>query len=136
MFDRTTIHQAPDHIRAEISVTEKRAPTDESVRLLREMEAKAKAEVIKAVAVNDNLFNGVIHTMFDALSYQTTVRLVYSMNGKKLTTDYQINESAKSENDSINGLIDAVARDIAIEILRKPLWDAMKSNHGIFGSNK
>ena len=93
MFDRTIVHQAPDHIRAEITVTEKRAPTDDSVRLLREMEAKAKAEVIKAVAINDNLFNGVIHTMFDALSYRTTVRLVYSMNGKKLTTDYHIDDS-------------------------------------------
>ena len=115
MFDRTIVHQAPDHIRAEITVTEKRAPTDDSVRLLREMEAKAKAEVIKAVAINDNLFNGVIHTMFDALSYRTTVRLVYSMNGKKLTTDYHIDDS-RSLDDSIAGLIDAVARDIAIEI--------------------
>lgn len=135
MFDRTIVHQAPDHIRAEITVTEKRAPTDDSVRLLREMEAKAKAEVIKAVAINDNLFNGVIHTMFDALSYRTTVRLVYSMNGKKLTTDYHIDDS-RSLDDSIAGLIDAVARDIAIEILRKPISEAMKANHGIFGSNK
>lgn len=135
MFDRTIVHQAPDHIRAEITVTEKRAPTDDSVRLLREMEAKAKAEVIKAVAINDNLFNGVIHTMFDALSYRTTVRLVYSMNGKKLTTDYHIDDS-RSMDDSITGLIDAVARDIAIEILRKPISEAMKANYGIFGSNK
>lgn len=135
MFDRTIVHQAPDHIRAEITVTEKRAPTDESVRLLREMEAKAKAEVIKAVAINDNLFNGVIHTMFDALSYRTTVRLVYSMNGKKLTTDYHIDDS-RSLDDSIAGLIDAVAQDVAIEILRKPISEAMKANHGIFGSNK
>lgn len=132
MFDRTIVHQAPDHIRAEITVTEKRAPTDDSVRLLREMEAKAKAEVIKAVAINDNLFNGVIHTMFDALSYRTTVRLVYSMNGKKLTTDYHIDDS-RSLDDSIAGLIDAVARDIAVEILRKPISEAMKANHGIFG---
>lgn len=135
MFDRTIVHQAPGQIRAEINVTEKRAPTDESVRLLREMEAKAKAEVIKATAVNDNHFTGVIHTMFDALSQQTTVRLVYSLNGKKLTTDYHINDS-RSLDDSIAGLIDAVARDIAIEILRKPISEAMKANHGIFGSNK
>ena len=135
MFDRTIVHQAPDHIRAEITVTEKRAPTDDSVRLLREMEAKAKAEVIKAVAINDNLFNGVIHTVFDALSYRTTVRLVYSMNGKKHTTDYHIDDS-RSLDDSIAGLIYAVARDIAIEILRKPISDAMKANHGIFGSTK
>ena len=135
MFDRTIVHQATGQIRAEINVTEKRAPTDESVRLLREMEAKAKAEVIKATAVNDNHFTGVIHTMFDALSYRTTVRLVYSMNGKKLTTDYHIDDS-RSLDDSIAGLIDAVARDIAIEILRKPISEAMKANHGILGSNK
>ena len=135
MFDRTIVHQAPGQIRAEINVTEKRAPTDESVRLLREMEAKAKAEVIKATAVNDNHFTGVIHTMFDALSQQTTVRLVYSLNGKKLTTDYHIDDS-RSLDDSIAGLIDVVARDIAIEILRKPISEAMKANHGILGSNK
>lgn len=136
MFDRTIVHQAPGQIRAEINVTEKRAPTDESVRLLREMEAKAKAEVIKATAVNDNHFTGVIHTMFDALSYRTTVRLVYSMNGKKLTTDYHINESRQLIDDWLPELIAAVASNIAVEILQKPLSDAIKADRSFLGVKK
>jgi hypothetical protein len=130
MFDRTFI-QAPSAIRVETLITEKRAPTDESVRLLREMEDKAKAEVIKAVQVTDNQFHGVLHSMFDAMSYRNRLRMIYSINGKKLTTDYDIIDGSKTPDDWVPGLIDAVARDIALEILKKPLTDAIKANPSI-----
>ena len=45
-----------EYVTRNVNVTEHRAPTDESVKLLREMEAKAEAEVIKAVAVGNQSF--------------------------------------------------------------------------------
>ena len=89
MFDRTTINQgAPYH--QSIEVTENRAPTDESVRLLREMESAAKREVIKAVTVIDNSFNAVGHLMNDHLNDSISVRIVFTMNKKKVTTDARV----------------------------------------------
>lgn len=122
MFDRTIIRQSPSHIFQDVTVKEIKAPTDASVRLLREMEAKAEAEVIKAVVVKDNLFSCVIHTMFDALSQQYNIKVICSINGKKIVSDYQ-HESF--EEDWSTRLIDVVARDIAVEILRKPMEPAL-----------
>lgn len=124
MFDRTII-QAPTSLRVDATFTEKRAPTDESVKLLREMEAHAKAEVIKAVAVQDNQFSGVLHLMRDLMSAQEKFRLIYSINGKKLTTDYSVDDFDKSPEVWVPGLIEAVARDIAVEILQKPVAAAV-----------
>jgi len=53
MFDQIHIGGGSHHHRHEI--TEKRAPTDESVRLLREMEEAAEKRVIERGALKDNL---------------------------------------------------------------------------------
>ena len=57
-----------EYVDRHVTVTEKRAPTDESVKLLREMEAKAEAEVVKAVSVSNSTFECVIHQQIDNLS--------------------------------------------------------------------
>jgi len=125
MFD-TTILKSPDTIRVNTTITEKRAPTDESVRLLREMEDKAKQEVIKAVEVKDNNFSAVLHHMHDYLSCCTKLRLIYSINGKKLTTDYSISDFKNNPDEWIPELVDTVAKDIASHILRDPVTNALK----------
>ncbi|CAB4122678.1 hypothetical protein UFOVP33_36 [uncultured Caudovirales phage] len=125
MFDRTIINQT-DSIRADITVTEKRAPTDESVRLLREMETKAKAEVIKAITLNDHRFDGVIHSMMEHLTGTHILRFVYSVNGKKLTTDFRIDMFDTSPEKWIPKFIDAVAKDLALSVLAEPMTAAIK----------
>lgn len=79
MFDKTIIEQRTSNT----YITEKRAPTDESVRLLREMESKAKDEVIKAVKLPSNEFTGVVHLMRDAMSCNTNVAVLFKLNGKE-----------------------------------------------------
>lgn len=116
-----------------VNVTEKRAPTDESVRLLREMEAKARDEVIRAIAVNDNQFNGVIHSLYDPMSAGYRLIMIYTINGKKLTTHYNINSMDETPDKWIPGFIKAVADDVAIAILAKPITDAIKNDIGLRG---
>ncbi|MBU3577552.1 hypothetical protein [Polynucleobacter sp. UK-Kesae-W10] len=125
MFDRTTIHQSGS-IRADVTITEKRAPTDESVKLLREMEAKSKAEVIKAITLNDNRFDGVIHTMVEHLTGDHLLRFVYSVNGKKLTTDFRIDMFDASPETWIPKFVNAVAKDLAMSVLAAPMAAAVK----------
>ena len=109
------------------TITEKRAPTEDSVRLLREFEQQAKSEIIKSIRVSDNTFDCVLHMMDDHLSCQKMFRVIYSLNGKKLTTDYRCDMSLDSGIDvMITGLIDALARDIALEILQEPITKAIK----------
>ena len=61
MFDRTFIAEG-GHVRAvNTKVNIHRAPTDESVRLLKEMETAARDKIIESVAVRDNGFEDVMH---------------------------------------------------------------------------
>ena len=57
MFNRTnyvTVKDGPTYVTK--TTTEYRAPTDESVRLLKEMEEKAREKIIDSFTVNDTHF--------------------------------------------------------------------------------
>lgn len=82
MFDRTIF--MPGRTRTEyVTTTEKRAPTDESVRLLREMEAKAREQVDAAVRVDGNGFSALAHLEFDCMSDQNVVRIHFDLNARR-----------------------------------------------------
>lgn len=113
MFDSYRINRGPEHV--SVSVTEKRAPTDESVRLLREMEAAAEKRVLEAVRVSDTKFECVIHSMKQPLSGETMLRAIFKLNGEKLVADYTAKYGCTAE-DALIGLRDAVAKKIANSI--------------------
>lgn len=84
MFDRTTVYTP----RVVESVTEEvhvhRAPTDESVKLLREMEAAAKAEVVKSICVGNTHFECVIQQFRTFADDSIHLTATFSLNGKKM----------------------------------------------------
>ena len=114
MFDH--IHHHEHQTSTSVHVTEKRAPTDESVRLLAEMEAAAQARVKAAIRVTDTAFEGVVHIWFDVLNDRNLATCTFSLNGKKLEARTHFDGGSK-EADNIEKLIDSVARVIACEIL-------------------
>lgn len=125
MFDTYRMEARPSTVSHVHNVTEKKAPTDESVRLLREMESAARAEVIKSVSTVDNSINAVVHFMREHLSCEDRFKVIYSINGKQITTDYRANDW-HSKVHTVDALIEAVATDIAKHILAKPLGDLMR----------
>lgn len=98
-------------------VHEHRAPTDQSVKLLREMEEKAKAEIVDAIHVGDTTFECVVHTMKFMADGSTKLMAVFSLNGKKLTAEYQDHDWKADPKTMAVGLRNAVAEKIATEIL-------------------
>ncbi len=77
------------YVTKEINVTEKRAPTDESIRLLNEMQDKARKNIILTIPIENNILTGI------AIMYQDTVvrdavllHIRFTLNGK----DYIIEE--------------------------------------------
>lgn len=86
MFDRTIIH-AP-RVVENVTKVEKRAPTDESVRLLREMEAAARAEVDKTIILRGNKFEAIAHATWDAMSDCTLIRVMFSLNDHQMVVQY------------------------------------------------
>jgi hypothetical protein len=115
MFDRTVINQGETRT----YITEKRAPTDESVRLLREMENKAKEEIIKSISLPSNEFSGVVHLMRDALSCQIKIAILFTLNGKSHRVDVLLNDF---QDDSVDKrmvkILDSVSNYLSATILQ------------------
>jgi uncharacterized Fe-S cluster-containing radical SAM superfamily protein len=81
MFNKT--YNLPRTIEVNSRTVEQRAPTDESVRLLREMEQKARAEILKTVRLDGNEFKAVIHHLRDELSLLDKYKIIFELNGEK-----------------------------------------------------
>lgn len=114
MFDRTTIvrERASADVNVRHDIHEHRAPTDASIKLLREMESAAQAKIVKSVAVQDNAFSCVVQHFKDFASDRDVFRAVWSLNGCKRVTDF----SAWRTDDRASTMIalrDKIAEEIA-----------------------
>lgn len=119
----------PMSMQANVDIREHRAPTDESVKILREMESAAKQEVIKSIQVKDTLVDGVLHMSLDPLSCKRRFKFIYSINGRKMTTDFSIDDyEYEASKDWIGKLVETVSFDIAREIMMKPFVEMFKKN--------
>lgn len=95
-------------------VHEHRAPTEDSVRLLREMEAKAREAVERAVRVTDSPIDCVIHVSQDDLNDMTTWRCIYKLNGERRVVDYfHFRGLGDDKMAPVHGLVAKLAEDIA-----------------------
>lgn len=130
MFDRYEISTSPSDVH--INVTEKRAPTDESVRLLREMEEKIQKKLLASVRVEDTKFNCVIHMQQEVSSNQFMFCAVFSLNGEKLKVVYRCDVFSANVDDAIIGLRDAVAVEIANHIASAFTSDHVRQFRGSF----
>lgn len=121
MFDRKVIHTGPSHVththQTHTEVVEKRAPTDESVRLLREMEAAARESVVEVWLgkAGDNSLAALDITM-DAASYERVV--AFKLNGEM----YRVRIDENDVRSSAQTVVDSMAKVIAAEIFVRGQW--------------
>ncbi len=117
--DQLFLGTTPQRTFADVKVTERRAPTDESVRLLREMEEAAAKKLTEGIVVEDNRINAVVNLYDDHLSGRRHARATYSLNGQRFVTDASV-EGWKLRSDPmalVSALHGAMAREIAAEVL-------------------
>jgi hypothetical protein len=118
MFNRITISPRPQTVHQYTHISEQRAPTDESVKLLKEFQEKAEAKVVASVAVESNTFNCVVHTWVEPMSDRTIARAIFDMNGHKMNVQEDISRMENSDKEKlILKLRDSVAVKIATEML-------------------
>lgn len=97
-------------------VIEKRAPTDDSVKLLKEMEEKAIDKVVATIRVSDTEVECVILVTRLEYAAQTQARVVFSLSGRQMREDVVLKDGAtRSEN--LTMVRDAISRRIANEII-------------------
>jgi hypothetical protein len=114
------VPQTRDVVRR-VDITEHRAPTDESVALLRDMEAKAREQVEQALHVGDTTFDCVVHRQIN--QHDQTIHLValFSMNGKRLKAEYRETLYRTNMTIAVQKLRDEVAQVIATHVLSTAL---------------
>ena len=122
MFRRQNVlvvNQRPPHTEyVTREIREHRAPTDDSVKLLREMEAKAQEQIVEAIHVGDTTFECVVHTIKMPMDDATKWMAIFSLNGKKITAEYQEYDwKIIDKRDVMLKLRDAMAEKIATEVL-------------------
>lgn len=124
MFDRTILFPAQERTSyVTKTVIEQRAPTDQSVALLREMEAAARAKLLESVKVSDTKFECVVHTLRDFASGDVIRKAVFSLNGEKLEAESRTNEMdvSKGWKEALQDLRNEIAQVIATKILASAL---------------
>jgi hypothetical protein len=128
MFDKTFILPRP---RAEAhyvarEVHEHRAPTDESVRLLREMEAAADARRVASFKLEGNSITGAIEVYQQAeQGYVLFARAVFDVNGKRCTAKTWI-DGTKSDGPRKIELMQALHAEITKAVASEVLGECMK----------
>lgn len=124
MFDSYHIQEGPDYPQ-KIKIKENRAPTDESIKIYRDMVEKARQEVVDGFTVQGNFLGRVV--MFARPSDPNIVFFFFELNGQRYTIrlDKVILELTKNEGYSatraaiLKGIKDAVADVLALEIGRR-----------------
>lgn len=110
--------QRTEYVTRAVTVHEHRAPTDQSVALLKEMEQAATAKLIDATHIGDTAFECVVHQFLDHASDSTILRAVFSINGKKMTAEHRARpRSGDEEAAAMIGLRDEVAKTIATHMI-------------------
>ena len=124
MFDVTRHeHHRHEH---HTTVREVRAPTDESVRLLREMEQAAQSKVDNSVRVENCPIDMVVHEMTDHLNARQNYKAIYKINGHRREV-FLAFDVWKTGDEIAMELVDSVARDIAVTLLAPHLRAAIRN---------
>lgn len=103
---RSTVHHGPVHHH------EHRAPTDESVRLLMDMEEAARAKIVHTAVLNDM---PMACTIFVMRHCDGTVELqaIYDINGKRHTTQVRDAIHDTDRFALVKKLHEAIARQVS-----------------------
>lgn len=114
-----------------IEVHEHRAPTDDSVKILMELENAAKKKIETSISVGDNGFQCVTHLYHDNLSDSIIAKAIFDLNGKKLTEKarayrYEAKDKRAQIQLLYTRLKDSIAQRLAIEIITEAFNKALK----------
>jgi hypothetical protein len=114
----------PESIEVRKHVTEQRAPTDESVRLLKEMEGAAKEKVDQAIRLEGNGFTALVQVSHNHHDGDIVMRCLYKWEGEQREVVYCTSDrpnlgTKKGRVEVMLGLREKLAKDIATAVLSR-----------------
>lgn len=128
MFDKcrfNTTRREFTSSHSDVNITENRAPTDESVRLLSEFREKARMSLFDTMEVRNNILNGVLFCYIDDVTYD---KLRYIAKFKINNNEFVIRgETDKSAYEKFAHL-DVMGRFISFPNVMDELTNQIKLN--------
>lgn len=117
----------------EIKVTEKKAPTDESIRLYDEFLEKAKEQLVHSVVVDTNVLKGsVLVFRNNLMSFDCTYYINFLLNGKEYRIKGTIDpKKARWEQDPKNELIKMLYRSISETIAEEIIKENLETIYNV-----
>lgn len=118
MFDRILNKSlaAPNYPQR-VTVVEQRAPTDASVRLLKDLEREAQKKIIDSLRLENNAFKGVIQTVDDFNNAETIYLAVFRLNDREMQVEHRVNRNGmRDEKLDRENLIKKIGLEIATHI--------------------
>lgn len=108
------------YVNKRVDIHEHRAPTDQSVALLKEMEAAADAKRIASLHLEGNDIHGLVQVQKNMVDDTLCFAAFVDVNGKRLDIRHTVD--ARDNNEGILvGLRDAIAKRLANEIIEPAL---------------
>lgn len=125
MFN-TYINKGTEYIPYEKEVREIKAPTDDSIRLYQEIKEKAYKDILYSIERHDNEFNFNAIVYKDHISYSTVCSYVFTLNGKKIEGDIELQRvtlrASESKQEVIKKIIEHASLTIASYLAPK-IWN-------------
>ena len=109
----------------DIAVHEHRAPTDESVKLLREMEDAAKKKVIASYQIDNNGYTALMQMERDDLNDTYKGRVICELNGRRINVELTMSQDKFTVEAMAEALREDLASRIASQIIAESLQEMM-----------
>jgi len=111
-------HRHRTTVNKNTKVVEQRAPTDDSIRLLKEMQEKVWGQVKDAIPIESQGFKGTVVVRQDMQSFSPIVAIGYELNGVRDTFEHEIRMArAKDGREIVSEIISELGRHIAARML-------------------
>jgi hypothetical protein len=116
------------YITKEVNITEKRAPTDESVKLLNEMSDKAIKNIIQQVSTSNNTLQMFSMSYRDWRTGELVISCKMTLNHKDYIFDVKVLDfEFKSEYDFIDSIYNSVCKELTNIIIQPLLSELNKT---------
>lgn len=122
MFDTHHHGQRSIHSTSHTKITEKRAPTDESIKLLSEMERAAEKKLISITRLDNNTFKATWHLFDDFMADSLRAKVRFELNGQRHELEVPIERHLRFKPDDIaktiyESILSELAKVLTLEIL-------------------
>lgn len=120
MFNKTLVFpRSTEYVPYEKTIIEKRAPTDDSIRIYDEMKDKVRKSIIDTIEINDNSFNVKAIAFNDFSTMEIVCSYAFTINGKEITGEIRNREIYGYDKTSfVKKLFTKVAENLALELFK------------------